>query len=1031
MESCQGSGCTTFTQIGTATGTTFNNTGLTASTSYSYRVRASDAVGNLSGYSNVATATTQAPDTQPPTTPTNLSATAVSGSQINLNWNASTDNVGVTGYLIERCQGAGCTNFGRLFTVTGTTYSDTALVSNTSYTYQVKATDAAGNFSPYSNTATTTTLSTISGLVAAYSFDEGAGTVVNDLSGNGNTGTLVNATWSSSGKFGSALSFNGTNSRVTINDSPSLHLSNAMTLEAWVNPTVVTSAWRDVIYKGGNDNYLIEGTTNHSAVPGGGATIGTTDLITFGTAPLTVGTWTHLAVTYDGSLVRFYVNGVQISSSGITGAILGSNSQLQIGGDSVFGQFFAGLIDEVRIYNVALSATQVQADMLIPVGGGGSSPLVSLNPASLSFGSQQTGTTSAPLPVTLRNIGNAPLSISNIALSGGNATDFAQTNNCGLSVAAGGSCVINVTFTPTTTGSRISSVMIMDNAPGSPHPFSVSGTGTGFQVNPRVAVLTFTQTQQFTASGSLTWSVDGVVGGNAASGTITQTGFYTPPQAVGTHTVTASGTQTASSAVYISNNPGMYTYHNDNLRTGVNGNELVLNPTNVNSAQFGKLFSYPIDGWAFASPLYVANVAIPNQGFHNVVYVATEHNSVFAYDADGLSTNPLWQVSFLGPGVTTMPCVDVGECGDIPNEIGITGTPTIDQGTNTMYLVAKTKEGTNYVQRLHALDIRTGAEKFGGPVVIQASVTGNGVGSVGNTLAFDPFLENQRPGLLLNNGVIYIGFASHGDQAPWHGWVIGYSATTLQRTLAWSVSPNGYGGGIWQGGAALSTDATGNIYFSTGNGDFTANTGGPDYGDSVVKLSSAGTVVDYFTPFDQANMEQQNVELSSAGPVLLIDQPGNTPHRLVTAAKTGTIYVLNRDNMGHFQAGSDSQIIQSLPGILPHGGQEQGNYSAPVFFNGNIYFGAVTDNLKIFRFTNGVLSSSPVSQSSVTYPNRGGMFAVSANNLANGILWAVQDNTPSDGVLRAYDANNLTTELYRLEHAISWVLPRSSAFRWS
>jgi hypothetical protein len=483
--------------------------------------------------------------------------------------------------------------------------------------------------------------------------------------------------------------------------------------------------------------------------------------------------------------------------------------------------------------------------------------------------------------------------------------------------------------------------------------------------------------------------------------------------------VTATGSQSASATVYISNFPGTLTFHNDNLRTGQNTNEIVLTPSNVTQTQFGRLFSYPLDGLAFASPLYVSNVSIPNQGFHNVVYIATEHDTVYAFDADGLSPNPLWQVSFRVNGATSVPCGDVGECGDIPNEIGITGTPAVDQASGTLYVVAKTKEGSNnYVQRLHALDITTGAEKFGGPVVIQASVPGNGNGSVGNNLAFDPFRENQRPGLLLSNGVVFIGWASHGDQQPWHGWVIGYNATTLQqRTMAWSASPNGYGGGIWQSGEGLATDATGNVFFATGNGDFNADTGGTDYGDSVVKLNPAGTVVDYFTPFDQGVMEQQDLDLSSAGPVLLLDQPGATPHRLVTAAKTGTIYVVNRDDMGHFRSGSDSQIIQSLPGVLPHGGQEEGNYSAPVFFNNNIYYGAVNDNLKIFRFTNGVLSSGPVSQSAVTYPNRGASFAISANGNTNGILWAVQDNTPANGALRAYDANNLATELYNSDQA--------------
>jgi len=959
----------------------------------------------------VAFRTAGAPDTQAPTAPTGLTATPTSSTQITLTWTASTDNVGVTAYLIERCQGSGCTTFGQIGTSAGTTFSDTGLTTSTSYSYRVRATDAAGNLSTYSSSAMATTLASIPGLVAAYSFDEGAGTTVTDLSGNGNTGTLSNTLWTNSGKYGNALVFNGTSSRVTINDAPSLHLTGAMTLEAWVNPSTIPNLWGDVIYKG-NDNYFLEATSDHGSVPGAGAIAGSTHATVVGTTPLSVNAWTHLALTYDGTALRLYVNGTQVSTQAMSGDLSTSTMPLQIGGDSIFGQYFAGMIDEVRVYNVALNQVQIQADMAAPVGTAGSGPIVSLSAAGLSFGSVATGS-SASGATTLSNVGGAQLSISSIAISGANASDFAQSNNCGASLGPSASCTINVTFAPTTTGTRSASVTITDNAPGSPHIVSLSGVGTGFAVTPRVAVLTFTQPQQFSANGGVTWSVDGVVGGSPSAGTITSTGLYTPPNTVGTHTVTATGAQTANAIVYVTNYPGTFTFHNDNLRSGVNGSETVLTPALVNPAQFGKLFSYAIDGWAFASPLYVANVNIPNQGLHNVVYVATEHDSVYAFDADGRSAEPLWQVSFLGQGMTTVPCADTGECGDIPNEIGITSTPVIDPGTGTLYVVAKTKEGgSTYVQRLHALDIATGAEKFGGPVVVQASVPGTGAGSVGNTLAFDPLRANQRPALLLSGGVVYLAFGSHGDHAPWHGWVIGYNATTLQRTMAWCVSPNGYGGGIWQSGSGPASDASGGIFFTTGNGDFNANSNGTDFGDAIVKLSSAGSILDYFAPYDQAAMEQYDLDLSSGGPALLIDQPGTTPHRLVAAGKTGTIYVVNRDNMGHFQSGSDSQIIQSLPGVLPHGTQEEGNYSAPVFFNNNVYFGAVSDTLKVFQFTNGVLSSAPESQSAVTYPNRGASFAVSANGSSNGLLWAVQDNTPAGGTLRVYDASDLSRELY-------------------
>jgi hypothetical protein len=559
---------------------------------------------------------------------------------------------------------------------------------------------------------------------------------------------------------------------------------------------------------------------------------------------------------------------------------------------------------------------------------------------------------------------------------------------------------------------------------------NIASATTSLSVSPRVASLTYTRTQQFTANfSSVTWSVDSVTGGSASSGTITGTGLYTPPSSTGTHTVTATTTDqslSASATVYITNYPGTYTYHNDNLRTGQNSNETVLTPSNVNQTNFGKLFSYALDGIAFASPLYVANVSIPGQGFHNVVYVATENDSVYAFDADGLSSSPLWQVTFLNSGATTVPCADVGECGDIPTQIGITGTPVIDQTSGTLYVVAKTKEGTNYVQRLHALDITTGAEKFGGSVVLQGSVPGTGDEASGGIVPFDALHELQRPALLLSNGVVYIGWASHGDNHPWHGWVLGYtapasgSATTLQQVLIYNATPNGYGAGIWQSGGGLATDATGCIYFVTGNGTFDVNTGGVDYGDTVEKLNPNGSVADYFTPYDESNMDANDLDLGAAGPVLLVDQTtGSYPHLLITAGKTGTIYVINRDNLGHYNSGNNSQIVQSLVSVLPNGTSDTGNFSTPVYFNGWVYFGAVNDTLKAFQLTNGLLSTGPTSQSAAIYGVRGASFAISANGNTNGILWAIQNlgaspnnDATAPGVLFAYDATNLANELY-------------------
>ena len=359
---------------------------------------------------------------------------------------------------------------------------------------------------------------------------------------------------------------------------------------------------------------------------------------------------------------------------------------------------------------------------------------------------------------------------------------------------------------------------------------------------------------------------------------------------------------------------------------------------------------------------------------------------------------------------------------DIPNEIGITSTPAIDTGTGTLYVVVKTKEvsggTTDYVQRLHALDITTGADKFGGPVTIQATVNGTGVGSSGGRLAFDPLRENQRPALLVNSGTVYLAFGSHGDQPPWHGWLFGYNAATLAQTFVYNVTPNGFGGGIWQSGGGLTADASGNLYLTSSNGTFDLDSGGVDAGDTIEKLSPAGVLLDYFTPHDQNAMATNNLELGAAGPVLVIDQPTSPfPHLLVAAGKEGTVYVINRDNMGHYNPNNDSGAVQSLPNILPNGAQDTGNFSVPIYFNGFVYFAAINDTLKAFQMTNGLLSSVAVSHSSVLYTNRGGSFSVSCNGVSNGILWAMQDNNPANGVLRAYDANNVATELYNSSQA--------------
>src|SRR4249920_1718957 len=366
LERCSGSGCSAFAQIAAPTGTSFNDTALTASTSYSYRVRAVDAAGNLGGYSAVASATTPAPDTTAPTTPTGLTATAMSASQVNLGWTASTDNVAVTGYILQRCQGAGCTAWVTIATPTGTTYSDTGLTATTTYRYWVRATDAAGNLSAWSSIVTVTTLAAdTTGLVAAYGFDEGTGTVVRDASGQNNNGAVSGTAWTT-GKFGNALVFNGTSAQVTIPDAPSLRLTTAMTLEAWVFPTSAPTGWRAIVDKN-VDGYYLMASTDNGNLPGVGGNWTNGNRNVFGTSVIPVNAWTHLATTFDGTAIRLFINGVQVASVAQTAPLAPTTATLQIGADAYVGENFAGLIDEVRVYNRALNAAEIQVDMATSV----------------------------------------------------------------------------------------------------------------------------------------------------------------------------------------------------------------------------------------------------------------------------------------------------------------------------------------------------------------------------------------------------------------------------------------------------------------------------------------------------------------------------------------------------------------------------------------------------------------------------------------------------------------------------------------
>ncbi len=463
--------------------------------------------------------------------------------------------------------------------------------------------------------------------------------------------------------------------------------------------------------------------------------------------------------------------------------------------------------------------------------------------------------------------------------------------------------------------------------------------------------------------------------------------------------------------------PTVATEHNDNLRSGQNLNETILSPANVSAHLFGKLFSDSVDGYVYAQPLYVSGVNITGKGVHNVVFVATEHDSVYAFDADnnaGENANPLWQTSFLNPsgGVTTISSGDVN-CESIVPEIGITSTPVIDPSTNTIYVLAVTKEQGSYFHRLHALDITTGAEKNGSPVTIAASVPGTGVGGSGGIISFDPLMELNRPGLLLDNGIIYLAWSSNCDNDPFHGWVMAYDKTTLQQQTIWNTTPDGQRGGIWMSGGGLATDSSGDVFVSIGNGTFDMSGNNPeDLGDSVVRLTTAaGKLIpkDFFTPYNQGNLDDGDVDVGAGGVLLLPDQQGAHIHEAIAAGKEGTIYVTDRDNLGQFHSNDNSQIVQSITGQL------HGILSVPAYWNNNVYFGGAHDVLKAFGVSNGLLSTMPTSQSVENFGFPGPTVSISSNGNTNGIVWALQTDSNLHGgneALYALDATNLNNELY-------------------
>jgi chitodextrinase len=922
VERCSGAGCANFAQIATPTGAAFNDIGLAAATSYSYRVRAVDAAGNNSGYSNTSSAATPAvADTTPPTAPANLMATAASASQINLAWTASTDNVGVTGYKVERCTGAACTNFVQIAASTGITFNDTGLTASTSYSYRVRANDAAGNNSGYSNSASATT---------PAAADTTPPTAPTNLAATAASATQINLSWTAS-----------------------------------TDNVGVTGYKVERCSGAGCSNFV------QIATPTG---------ITFNDTGLTASTSYSYRVRANDAA--------------------GNNSAYS---------------------NTASTTTPAVADTTPPTA-----------PTNLTATAASTTQINLSWTASTDNVGVTGYKLERC--TGAACANFVQ-----IATPTG------ITFNDTglTAFTSYSYRVRANDAAGNNSGYSNTASATtpaasgniSVTISPKRGGLTLSQTMPFTAtvtndvgSAGVTWT--------ASSGSFstqsTSAATYVAPNTAGVVTVTATSvadvTKSATATFGVTDLTGMLTYHNDLSRDGVNAQEYALTTANVATATFGKLFSCATDGAMYAQPLWVANLPIQG-GTHNLILAATTHDTVYAFDADTSPCVTYWSKSLLGSGETYVSSSDVGT-GDIQPDVGIIGTPVIDPASNTLYAISKSKtNGTNCTpatscfQRLHALSLTDGSEKFGGPVNITSaiSVAGTGDGSSGGNVAFSTLRQNQRPGLVLSNGVVYVAWASHGDNGPYHGWVIGFDKTTLARVATFNANPNGSDSGIWMGGGAPAADSSGNLYFLTGNGTFDVNSGGIDYGDSTVKLSTAGglSVAGYFTPADQQNLEGGDTDHGSGGAAILVDQPtGPHQHLMIGGGKEGNFFLLDRDNMGGYGANFnpvDSNAVQKFS-------EGNGIFSTAAFFNNALYIAGVGGPLKSFAFnaTTGQFNAAQTSQSAGTFGFPGATPSVSAGGTTNGILWAIDNGqyctqqSPGCGaaVLHAFDATQLSTELW-------------------
>jgi len=693
-----------------------------------------------------------------------------------------------------------------------------------------------------------------------------------------------------------------------------------------------------------------------------------------------------------------------ISASGLASGVAAGSSTIQAASGSVSGS------TTLTVNAVAPTLVSIAVTPASPSIQNGATQQFT---ATGTYSDTSTKNITSTVTWSSSNTGVATISSGGLATAVGAGTSTIQAKLGSVS----GSTVLTVT------GGGAATLQVLVVSPQNPL-ITDADTTQGFTATGHFSDGT---TQNLTDTATWTSSNTAVATVNS-SGSATSVGLSAGQPAGYTSIRATVGAVSGVSILSVSNHTtnasgfaGVFTQHNDILRTGLNQNETALTPSVVSSTTaFGKKFSQTVDGYVYAQPLYEPGVNIGGT-VHNVVFVATENDSLYAFDADsnaGANANPLWHANLIdinhgaAAGATPVTNSQVS-CGDLVPKIGVTSTPVIDPSTGTIYVETKSSEGTSFPHRLHAIDITTGNEKFSGPIAIAATVS-----IPGGTVSFDGLHHLNRPGLLWLNGVIYLAYASHCDNTPYHGWLFAYDATTLTQKAVFLTTPEGDGkAGFWMSGAGVAADSNANIFIASGNGDFdTTNIPAKLLGDSVLKLFFNGSTIslsDYFTPFNQGTLDGGDTDLGSGGTLVLPDQSGSNTHELVQVGKAGTIYVINRDQFTHGNLhycvtncnNMDAQIAQELPGAVG------GLFSLPAYWNGTVYFQGAGDSLKAFQLTNGVFPTSAMATTVGTIKFPGASPSISSSGNSNGIVWEINGSS-SSAVLVAFDPANALAPIY-------------------